>query len=57
MRKGVEVFLSLMLFGFFVWRGFRNESIGLGFVYSVLGVSTYAALLWFTRLLFKPPEK
>jgi len=36
-RKGAEVVLSVMLFGFFVWRGIRNQSIGVGFVYYVLG--------------------
>jgi len=56
-RKGAEVVLSVMLFGFFVWRGIRNQSIGVGFVYYVLGVGVYAVLLWFTRLIFKPPEK
>jgi hypothetical protein len=56
-RKGVEVVLGVMLFGFFVWRGLRNESIGSGFLYSFLGIIVYAVLLWFTRLFFKPPEK
>ena len=56
-RKGAEVVLSVMLFAFFVWRGIRNQSIGAGFVYDVLGVVVYAVCLLFTRLLFKPPEK
>ena len=56
-RKGAEVVLSVMLFGFFVWRGIRNQSIGASIVYSVLGVGVYAVLLLLTRLLFKPPEK
>ena len=56
-RKGIEIVLGLLLFGFFALRGLKQQSMGAAIAYSALGLGGYYALIVVTRVLLKPPQK
>ena len=57
MKKGIEIMLSILLFGFFLWLGIHHGSFRASFAYAFIGIIVYTVLIQITRSLFKPSEK